>query len=67
MIIMNLYFKISIMQRINIIISTLYALIYLVNFIYAIQASIPVEMFYYFIGLLLSILVIIESIKIIKH
>jgi hypothetical protein len=64
-IIANLYFKITTMKWINVIVGALYALIYLVNFIYVTQVFIPVEMLFYFIGLLITILIIIESMKMI--
>jgi len=65
MVIANSYIKINIMKYINIIVSVLYLLIYLVSFIYAIQVTIVVEILFYFTGLLITILLNIESIKII--
>jgi hypothetical protein len=61
----NLYIKIKIMKYINSIGGFLYFLIYLVSFIYAIQVKIMVEILFYFSGLLITILIIIESIIII--
>ena len=64
-VIANTYIKIIIMKYINIIVGFLYLSIYLVSFIYAIQVKDKLEILLYFPGLLITILINIESIIII--
>jgi hypothetical protein len=71
MIIINIYIKITIIKWINIIIGTVYALVYLIHLIYIIKQHIIIEykiieILYNIIGLLITTLIIIESIKMIK-